>query len=328
MDSFVFGVILCCFSCLIFATNSVMAVTLILLIQKSESLGLCFVLNLAVADSFIGISITGIATLELSQPNSTSEHCCALTMSFITSPSAASILTMVLVAMDRYVAIKQPLRYLQVMTAPVVASFLVGLWIVSCFFGFLPVMIEDFQHNDYGGKCTFFNVFQPSYMLTVFSLGFLPGLLVFVYFYCDILKIARSHAHQIWDIEQVGPAPSCTNLHNSHDLKAIRTVAILIGCFVLFWSPFFVASIVQLACKSCVLYEVIEKYLWLLGLGNSLLNPLIYAYWQKEVRQQLYHMCLAVRRRALSLLHVDSHPPMPRVTASHLNNISHPQGEG
>ncbi|XP_069469898.1 glucose-dependent insulinotropic receptor [Ambystoma mexicanum] len=328
MDSFTFGVVLSCLSCLILASNGMMALALILLIQKSESRGLCFVLNLAVADCFIGIAVTGIATQELSNTNVTAERLCALRMSSITCPSAASILTMVLVALDRYLAIKQPLRYLQVMTAPVVGACLAALWVISGFFGFLPVMIENFQHENYDGKCTFFNVFQPAYMLTVFSVGFFPGMLVFVYFYCDILKIARLHAHQIWDIEQIGPVLPCANLHNAHDIKAIRTVAILIGCFVLFWSPFFVVSIVQAACTECALYEVIEKYLWLLGLGNSLLNPLIYAYWQREVRRQLYHMCLAVKRRALSLLHVERPPRIPRGTECHLNNISQPQLEG
>lgn len=116
------------------------------------------------------------------------------------------------------------------------------------------------------------------------------------------------------------------------DFKAVRTVAVLIGTFTLSWTPFLITSIVQVACQECRLYTVLEQYLWLLGVSNSLLNPLIYAYWQKEVRQQLYQMALGVKKRLTSFLFLlsarDGAPEGPRESSYHIATISHAQLDG
>lgn len=58
--------------------------------------------------------------------------------------------------------------------------------------------------------------------------------------------------------------------------------------------------IVHLLCRECDLKGVLENYLWLLGLLNSLINPLVYACWQKEVRLQLSNMFSCITNRLLS----------------------------
>ncbi|EMP32083.1 Glucose-dependent insulinotropic receptor [Chelonia mydas] len=184
---------------------------------------------------------------------------CILRMAFIISPSAASILTMIMVTFDRYLAIKRPFQYFRIMSGLVVGACIVGLWLAACFIGFLPVIVQGFQQS-YEGKCTFFGVFQPTYMLTVFCTGFFPALFIFIYLYCDILKIASLHVQHIREVAQVGLSGNSPSPHNTSDMKAVRTVAILIGCFVLSWSPFFIASIVKTMCQKCLPYNVIERF--------------------------------------------------------------------
>lgn len=141
--------------------------------------------------------------------------------------------------------------------------------------------------------------------IVLFSVCFFPVLSAFVYIYLDILKIACSHHKQIFQIRQAGSRTADNNGHQhfqhhpqhhqvrnrywSH-VKALQTVAMLVGCFLVLWCPFFVVSVVQLLCESCKLINVLENYVWLMGLTNSLINPLVYAYWQREVRLQLAAM--------------------------------------
>jgi G protein-coupled receptor 119 len=77
---------------------------------------------------------------------------------------------------------------------------------------------------------------------------------------------------------------------------------------------------------------VLEQYLWLLGVGNSLLNPLIYAYWQKEVRQQLYHMALGVKKGLTSFLLLlsarNGGPERPRENSCHIVTLFHSELDG
>lgn len=172
-------------------------------------------------------------------------------------------------------------------------------------------MVRQLQTDGYDGFCAFFSVVHQVGMIALFSVCFFPVLSVFVYIYLDILKIACSHQKQICQVRQ---ASSRTADHHGHQhqehqhqqlrswshVKALRTVAVLVGCFLVLWCPFFVACIVHLLCESCKLTDVLENYLWLLGLSNSLINPLVYAFWQREVRLQLAAMFSCFTGRSLA----------------------------
>lgn len=185
-------------------------------------------------------------------------------------------------------------------------------------------MVRQLQTDGYDGFCAFFSVIHQVGMVVLFSVCFFLVLSVFVYIYLDILKIACSHQKQILQVRQAGSRTSDPRdqqqqrqqsegrpHHQQHQqphhhqplrtwshVKALRTVAVLVGCFLLLWCPFFVVCIVHLLCKSCKLTDVLENYLWLLGLSNSLINPLVYAFWQREVRLQLAAMFCCCRRRS------------------------------
>lgn len=162
-------------------------------------------------------------------------------------------------------------------------------------------MVPPLQTDGYDGFCSLFSVIRKV-SLVVFCLCFFPLLSVFLYIYLDILRIACGHHKQIGMIrragsrrtdrrshqlgEQLQPHRSCFRTH----VKALRTVAVLVGCVLLLWCPFFVVSMVQLLCGHCKLTNVLQNYVWLLGLCNSLINPLVYAFWQKELRSQLAAM--------------------------------------
>lgn len=154
-------------------------------------------------------------------------------------------------------------------------------------------MVRALQTDGYGGFCTFFSVIHQMAII-VLSVCFFPVLLVFIYIYLDILKIACSHQKQIGQVRHAGSRTA--DRFWSH-AKALRTVAVLVGCFLVLWSPFFVVCMVQFLCKSCQLVNVLENYLWLLGLSNSLINPLLYAFWQRDVRLQIAAMFSCFTRR-------------------------------
>ncbi|XP_051258275.1 glucose-dependent insulinotropic receptor isoform X1 [Dicentrarchus labrax] len=321
----VMGLILSIASCLIISTNLLVAAALLKLLLKKSSQSWCFVLNLALADALVGVAITGLATEDFNNnsknitqnqyshitagpptnatPPAQGKTRCLMQMAFVTSPCTASIMSMFLISLDRYAAIKMPLRYSQLSGKGTAVGSLLALWISSLILGFLPVMVRQLQRDVYSGFCAFFSVIEVG-MIALFSACFFPVLSVFVYIYLDILKIACSHQKQICQVRQAGSRTGDhqNNQHHEHQhhqqlrsgywshVKALRTVAVLVGCFLVLWCPFFVACIVHLLCETCELTDVLENYLWLLGLSNSLINPLVYAFWQREVRLQLAAM--------------------------------------
>lgn len=174
-------------------------------------------------------------------------------------------------------------------------------------------MVRQLQTDVYHGFCAFFSVVHKFAMIT-FAVCFFPVLCAFVYIYLDILKISCTHQRQIIRDRLAGsriaiqhecqdPERRQRRLRQqqhscfSHQAKALRSVALLLVCVLILWCPFFVVCTVHMACEACQLSKVLENYLWLLGLINSLMNPLVYALWQKEVRVQLAAMfqCLTWR---------------------------------
>ncbi|XP_071362284.1 glucose-dependent insulinotropic receptor [Trachinotus anak] len=329
----VMGVILSIAACLIISTNLVVAVALLKLLLKKRSQSWCFVLNLALADALVGVAITGLATEDFNNnnipqyqvtadpptnatPPASGKTRCLMRMAFVTSPCTASIMSMFLISLDRYAAIKMPLRYSLLSGKGTAVGSLLTLWISAITVGFLPVMVRQLQATEsYNGFCAFFSVIHEVGIIVLFSVCFFPVLSVFVYIYLDILKIACSHQKQICQVRQAGSrtAEHRDSQHYQHHhqhqqlrsgywshVKALRTVAVLVGCFLVLWCPFFVVCIVHVLCKTCGLAGVLENYVWLLGLSNSLINPLVYAFWQKEVRLQLAAMFSCFTGRSMA----------------------------
>lgn len=148
------GVILSIASCLIISTNVVVAAALLKLLVKKSSQSWCFVLNLALADALVGVAITGLAiedfdsnqrvhvTADLptnaTPPAAHGKSRCLMRMAFVISPCTASIMSMFLISLDRYAAIKMPLRYSLLSGKGTAFGSLLALWISSITMGFLP----------------------------------------------------------------------------------------------------------------------------------------------------------------------------------------------
>ncbi|XP_034463341.1 glucose-dependent insulinotropic receptor [Hippoglossus hippoglossus] len=331
----VMGSILSFAACLIISTNLLVAVALLKLLLKKNSQSWCFVLNLALADALVGVAITGLATEDFNSdkvPQGRHSHVpaapptnatppaqgrtrCLMRMAFVMSPCTASIMSMFLISLDRYAAIKRPLRYSLLSGRGTAVGSLLTLWISSFTVGFSPVMVRQLQAEGYNGFCAFFSVIHEVGVIVLFSVCFFPILSMFIYIYLDILKIACSHQKQIFQVRQAGSRTTDHGHGHGHQhpqhhqqlrsgywthVKALRTVALLVGCFSVLWCPFFVVCIVHILCQSCELTEVLENHLWLLGLTNSLINPLVYAFWQREVRLQLTAMFSCFKGRSLA----------------------------
>lgn len=154
----VMGVILSITACLIISTNLLVAAALLKLLLKKSSQSWCFVLNLALADALVGVGITGLATEDfnynysiqdqhnhtaIDTPTNTTLSAqgktrCLMRMAFVASPCTASIMSMFLISLDRYAAIKMPLRYSLLSGKGTAAVSLLALWISSLAVGFLP----------------------------------------------------------------------------------------------------------------------------------------------------------------------------------------------
>lgn len=152
----VMGTILAIASCLIISSNLLVAAALLRILLKKSSQSWCFLLNLAVADILVGVAITGLAVEDFSSNSyfsdarapiapamnvtaySRGKVRCLMRMALVMSPCTASVMSLFLISVDRYVAIKMPLHYIRFSRKWNAAGLLLSLWITAFLLGFMP----------------------------------------------------------------------------------------------------------------------------------------------------------------------------------------------
>jgi len=78
----------------------------------------------------------------------------------------------------------------------------------------------------------------------------------------------------------------------SHERKATKTLGVIMGAFTACWLPFFILALIKPFCydqTTCIAPWLSSLFLWL-GYANSLLNPIIYARFNRDFRTPFKHI--------------------------------------
>lgn len=100
--------------------------------------------------------------------------------------------------------------------------------------------------------------------------------------------------------------------------KAARTLGIIMGTFIICWLPFFLWYVITTLCgESCPCPDIVIALLFWIGYTNSALNPLIYAYFNRDFREAFKNtlqcaFCSLCRREPSDLEALDFRRPSLR----------------
>ncbi|KAJ3588024.1 hypothetical protein NHX12_011618 [Muraenolepis orangiensis] len=300
----------------------------------------CFIVSLAVTDLLLGVLVLPFTALQqLTHDWPLGPIFCNIYISLDVMLCTASILTLLAISVDRYLAVTRPLRYTALVLPGRVAVAMVTVWTVSLAVSFLPIhmgwntpngTVQNRGPGDPERECHF--AVNAAYAL-VDSLVtfFLPLAAMCCMYYC-ILRIARSQAKRII---RSRPAVAVTSYHSGSDArttavvssvmavalrehKATVTLAAVIGAFVVCWLPYFILFTVLGLSEQAERGLEYHVVLWL-GYANSGLNPILYAALNRDFRSAYAHLlgCRGPRYREAR-----SRYPSPLAAGNELTDVT------
>ena len=195
------------------------------------------------------------------------------------SMSCASLLTMTVMSLDRYIAFHFHLRYKEIVTAKRVVVSLVAVWFVSVFVS----------------STLLWNVMAYSYLvLGGGSFLFLVTSLAYIKIYYGL---RHQHGHQVQPQAQVEAQQQAGNTLNVAKYRRSASSMLWIYCvFILCYLPYiFILFAARLVGQYAVFMSCVTHFATTVVSFNSCLNPFLYCYRLPEIRagvlQTLRRMC-------------------------------------
>ncbi|KAF3696462.1 Trace amine-associated receptor 7b [Channa argus] len=229
-------------------------------------------LSLAVSDFLVGLLVIPFQILYTEPCWLLGDLACVMfnVVPFITV--CASVVNMVLISVDRYVAICYPLHYSTRITQKRVQICVLLCWIYSVFYCFMTLsdnLKEPGRYNSCYGECVI-NIFGALDIV----ISFIIPVSTIIILYVRVFVVAVSQAR----------ASSVTVTVKKSELKAARTLGVVVAVFVMSYCPYYCVSI---SGYDMMIGSKLEVFMIFLVYLNSSLNPVIYAFFYPWFRKSV-----------------------------------------
>lgn len=271
-----------------------------------------FLVSLAVADILVGCLAIPFAII-ISIGIDLDFYGCLFLACFLLVLTQSSIFSLLAIAIDRYLAVKIPLRYKELMTGKTSREIIAILWILSFIIGLIPFFGWNLKHKGCdnnsslhtnttttgaaGGQkagtdvlyscklqCFFESVVDMHYMVYFnFFVCVLLPLLIMLGIYLKIFTVARKQLRQI-ELKCVGNGDSQHHGLLQKEIRAAKSLSIIVGLFAVCWLPVHILNCLTLFYTELEKPPVVMYVAIILSHANSAVNPIIYAYRIQDFR--------------------------------------------
>ncbi|XP_067289626.1 trace amine-associated receptor 13c-like [Pseudorasbora parva] len=263
------------------------------------------ILSLAVADMLIGLIVMPVDAIKLIETCwYFGETLCDLFMIIMALLLSTSVSNLVLIAVDRYVAVCHPLLYPQTITTTRTLISICLCWVFSSAYNTTYVIsgryFESSQETDMCyGKCYLIIHFSWTVIDLLFS--FLFPMTVIITLYMRIFYVAHQQVKVINTLMKGGKCVMEGSMRRKSESKAALTLGIIVTAYLLCFIPY---NILSLTNSTVISSSPVTFLLWTVY-ANSGLNPLIYALFYRWFKISVKHiLTLKILKPGSSLLDI------------------------
>ena len=192
---------------------------------------------------------------------------CLVMYALMVYPMIASIMNILSVAVDRYLAVQFPLHYHTWLTTRRALSLVTAVWLYAT----AIVSLLLLWHNNSCGM----SIFPRAFMGILTCLHYFVGFIAICYIYGRIYLTARTHHKR--EVE-------ADHQHANKEFKATKAVIVTVGAFFVCWTPLTATLFLEYVVK----VSDATKYLdicYIMAFANSGMNFIIYCAKNKEFRR-------------------------------------------
>ncbi|XP_044046796.1 alpha-1D adrenergic receptor [Siniperca chuatsi] len=277
-----------------------------------------FIVNLAMADLLLSIIVLPFsASLEVLGCWVFGRVFCNIWAAVDVLCCTASILSLCIISVDRYIGVKHCLKYPSIMTERKAVAILVLVWVSSTVISVGPLLGWKEPPPVDDSICRITE--EPGYALFSSLFSFYLPLMVILIMYFRVYVVARRttksleagvkrernksievvlriHCRSVLEDARSSSSKSSKNhpfrsslsvrlMKFSREKKAAKTLAIVVGMFILCWLPFFFFLPMGSFFPALKPSETVFKVIFWLGYFNSCINPMIYPCSSKEFQR-------------------------------------------
>ncbi|XP_046882569.1 adenosine receptor A1 [Hypomesus transpacificus] len=247
----------------------------------------CFIVSLAVADIAVGALVIPLAVV-VSLGLRTQFYTCLFLSCLILIITQSSILSLLAIAIDRFLRVKIPTRYSIIVTQTRAWVAVCLCWLLSALTGLVPMLgwhnQEPLGNLSASGHivCQFTNVMRMDYMVYFNFFGWVVvPLSVMIGLYAEIFRAIRRQ------LNLRAEATCDTSKYYHKELKLAKSLALVVALFAICWLPLHIMNCVTFFCPECNMPKMAVYVGIFMSHVNSALNPLVYAFRIQRFRATL-----------------------------------------